>query len=164
MCKRVIAICTTIAIIFYCFDIPVSARTYVDDETPIEVQILCDIYGEKYNICPELLEAICYYESRYDATVIDGTGSCYGLMQIKKSCHKARMKRLGVTDLTDMESNIKVGADYLAELFEQYEDVGVVLTIYHGESNIENAYKGQLSSYVNKILEKSAYLERLHGK
>lgn len=142
----------------------VQARTYVDDETPIEIQIYCNKYGEQYNICPELLEAICYRESRFDETVIDGTGSCIGLMQIKASCHRARMERLGVTDLHDIESNIHVGADYLAELFDEYEDVGVVLTVYHGEKNIDKAKRGKLSGYVTTILDKSRQLEVAHGK
>ena len=142
----------------------VQARSYVDDETPIEIQIYCNKYGEQYNICPELLEAICYRESRFDETVIDGTGSCIGLMQIKASCHRARMERLGVTDLHDIESNIHVGADYLAELFDEYEDVGVVLTVYHGEKNIAKAKRGELSGYVTTILDKSRQLEVAHGK
>ena len=142
----------------------VQARTYVDDETPVEIQIYCNKYGEQYNICPELLEAICYRESRYDASVEDATGSCIGLMQIKASCHRARMKRLGVSDLHDIETNIQVGADYLAELFDDYEDVGVVLTVYHGEKNIAKAKRGELSGYVTSILENSERLERLHGK
>lgn len=145
--------------------ITAQARTYVDDETPIEVQIACNKYGNEYNICPELLEAICYQESRYHENAIDGTGSCVGLMQVKASCHRERMNRLGVTDLTDIENNVHVGADYIAELFETYEDAGVVLGVYHGESGaIKNGYNGDYSNYVNSILENSARLERLHGK
>ena len=144
--------------------ITAQARSYVDEETPIEVQIACNKYGEQYNICPELLTAICWQESRYRESVVDGSGSCVGLMQIQARSHKARMKRLGVNDLTDIDSNIMVGADYLAELFEDYEDVGVVLTIYHGEKNVDRAKRGELSNYVTQILENSERLERLHGK
>lgn len=161
--RKVITICITFAI-FLLLSTPVQARSYVDDETPIEIQIACNKYGEKYNICPELLESICYAESRYTADVVDASKTCYGLMQIHKASHKDRMKRLGVTDLYDIDSNIHVGADYLSELFEQYEDVGVVLTVYHGEKNVERAKQGRLSSYVTGILEMSESLERLHGK
>ena len=86
-------------------------------------------------------------------------------MQINEPYHKERMERLGVTDIFDLEGNIHVGADYLAELFAQYQDVGVVLSVYHGESKaVERANKGNLSKYVKKILAKSEELERLHGK
>ena len=95
----------------------------VDEETPIEIQIACNKYGAEYGICPELLEAIAKRESRFREDVIDSTQSCYGLMQIKQSCHKERMKRLGVTNLLDIDSNVLVASDYLSELFEQYEDV-----------------------------------------
>lgn len=145
--------------------ITVEARSYVDEETPIEVQIACDKYGAEYGICPELLEAICWQESRFDESVIDGTGECYGLMQIKKSCHKKRMQDLGVTDLGDIDSNIHVGADYLRELFDDYEDAGIVLGLYHGESNaVARGQSGNLSDYVTRVLENSERLERLHGK
>lgn len=86
-------------------------------------------------------------------------------MQIKKSCHKKRMQDLGVTDLSDIDSNIHVGADYLRELFDDYEDAGIVLGLYHGESNaVARGQSGDLSSYVTSILENSERLERLHGK
>lgn len=146
-----------------CFGISVQAQTNVDEETPLEVQIACNKYGAQYDICPELLEAICYRESRYTPDISNGT--CKGIMQINEPYHTERMERLGVTDIFDLEGNIHVGADYLAELFKTYEDVGVVLSVYHGESNaVEKAKSGNLSSYVRKILEKAEYLERLHGK
>ena len=75
------------------------------------------------------------------------------------------MIELGATDLKDIDDNIHVGADYLAELFADYEDVGIVLGLYHGESNaVERAKRGQLSNYVTEILEMSYELEEQHGK
>lgn len=141
-----------------------NGLSYIDD-TPVDIQFACDRYGEEYGICPELLQAICWKESRYDEDITDGTGTCFGLMQIQKKSHKDRMERLGVTDLLDEYENIHVGADYLSELFEKYEDAGLVLMIYHGESGaIKKAQSGQISQYAKDVLEKSAELERLHGK
>lgn len=143
--------------------VTVQARTEVDTETPIEIQIACNKYGQQYGVCPELIEAIMYYESRYKADAQNGT--CKGLMQINEPCHRERMKKLGVTDIFDEEGNILVATDYLAELFEEYEDAGIVLAVYHGEKNaIKNASNGILSNYSKKILEKSEELERIHGK
>lgn len=126
-------------------------------------QQACIEYGEQYGICPELLEAIIEAESRGQADV---TGEdCVGLMQINPKWHKDRMERLGVTDLFDERSNILVGADFLAELFEEYSEAAVVLGLYHGEKNaVKKAESGKLSSYTKGILERSAELERLHGK
>lgn len=151
------------AALFFLCPVEAQAHTYVDCETPIEIQIAANKYGKQYNIAPELIEAICYRESRYQEDACNG--SCKGLMQINESFHKTRMQELEISDIFDIDSNIHVGSDYLAELFDEYEDVGVVLAAYHGEKKgIENAKNGKLSKYTQAILEKSEELERLHGK
>lgn len=151
--------------IFLFFPISADARTYIDTETPIEIQIAANKYGAEYGICPELIESICYQESRFDPQALDGSQSCYGLMQIQKISHRERMNNLGVTDLYDVDSNIHVATDYLAELFEQYEDVGTVLMVYHGEKDaVKKSERGEVSKYAREILERSYYLETLHGK
>lgn len=87
-------------------------------------------------------------------------GDCSGLMQISLKWHRDRMKRLGVSDIFDLRGNILVGCDYLSELFEEYDDVGTVLMVYHGERNA--ASKTELSNYATTILDRSADLESLH--
>ena len=151
--------------IFLFFPISADARTYIDTETPIEIQIAANKYGAEYGICPELIESICYQESRFDPQALDGSKSCYGLMQIQKISHRERMNNLSVTDLYDVDSNIHVATDYLAELFEQYEDVGTVLMVYHGEKDaVLKSERGEVSKYAREILERSYNLESEHGK
>ena len=134
-----------------------------DDPVPYEVRTACEQWGQYYNICPELLEAVAYHESRFTADAKNGT--CTGLMQINTSAHTKRLQALDVVDLNDISENVRVAADYLHELFEEYEDVGVVLGLYHGEQNaVANGERGKLSKYVRKILETSDDLERAHGK
>lgn len=136
-----------------------EADTFISETA----QQACIEYGEQYGICPELLMAIIERESCGQADVIGG--DCIGLMQINPKYHKGRMERLGVTDLFDERSNILVGADLLSELFEEYHEAALVLMIYHGEKNaIKKAESGKISSYAESILERSAELERLHGK
>lgn len=132
------------------------AGTYISEDA----QEACVKYGEEYGICPELLMAIIERESAGQADAENG--GCKGLMQISDRWHKDRMERLEVTDIYDVDGNIHVGADYLAELFEKYEDVGIVLMVYHGERNAAN--KEKLSSYAEGILNRSAELERSNGK
>lgn len=132
------------------------AGTYISEDA----QEACVKYGEEYGICPELLMAIIERESAGQADAENG--GCKGLMQISDRWHKDRMERLEVTDIYDVDGNIHVGADYLAELFEKYEDVGIVLMVYHGERNAAN--KEKLSSYAEGILDRSAELERSKGK
>lgn len=116
--------------------------------------------GKEYNICPELLQAIAFQESRFQADARNG--GCTGLMQVNPAWHEDRMRMLGVTNLYDPEQNMEVAADYLQELFGRYEDVGTVLMVYHGEAGAVD--KIEASQYADEILERSAALERLHGK
>lgn len=86
-------------------------------------------------------------------------------MQISVKWHKGRMKRLGVTDLFDERGNILVATDYLTELRDEYHEISLVLDIYHGDSkSFENYENGVASDYARAILERSAELERMHGK
>lgn len=142
---------------------PVSTRAS-DIELPKEVEEACIKYGEEYDICPELLEAICYEESRYQADVTGG--SCKGIMQINEPIQKNRIRKLQINDIYDIDNNIHVGADLLSELFKNYsEDAGTVLMLYHGEKDaLKNGQKGKYSDYAQKVLDKSYDLERQHSK
>lgn len=139
----------------------------VDDGIPTEVKTAAEKWGKHYGICPELIEALAYEESRYISDVVSKDGSCIGLCQVNPKCHKNRMEKLGVTDLTDIDGNIAVATDYLEELFEEHEDVAEVLYLYNG--NVKGAQMlretGEVkSAYVLNILERSEDLEFAHGK
>ena len=123
----------------------------------------CVEIGEMYGICPELLMAIIETESSGNPRAVNG--NCKGLMQISVKWHQDRMDRLGVTDIYNEYGNILVGTDYLMELAGQYGDVSYVLDKYNGNSKADYNYEnGILSEYAAKILERSAQLERIHGK
>ena len=136
---------------------------YEDTYIKAEYREICEEVGEDYGICPELLMALIEKESsgRADAE----NGSCKGLCQVSEKWHSGRMDKLGITDIFDPESNIRLCADYLTELGAEYEDIGLTLMVYHGESNAENrAEAGLLSGYADWILTRSAEIERAHGK
>lgn len=159
--KKILAV-ICISSLFICLKSTATAQgcdSWIDDE----YEAYCEEIGVEYGICPELLEAIIERESSGKASATNG--GCKGLMQIYEKYHKDRMTRLGVIDIYDPYGNILVGTDYLVELAEKYEDVGVVLSVYHGEKNaVGKAQEGILSSYVSDILERSEQLERSHGK
>lgn len=145
----------------------VNSKVYADAEDTFLSDAAidaCEKYGEEYEICPELLMAIAEAESSGNPNAENG--SCKGLMQVSEKWHKDRMGRLGVEDLFDESGNILVATDYLYELFKKYEDVGMALMVYNGDSNAKDYMRGtaELSKYAQKILERSAYLEELHGK
>lgn len=128
-----------------------------------EQQEYCREIGKQYSICPELLMAMIEVESSGREDVVNG--NCVGLLQINEQWHRERMKRLGVSDLKDGYSNIKVGADYLSELFEENEgDLYLVLMKYNmlhdkAEGFVE---QGIYSEYSLKVAGRAEELERLH--
>lgn len=144
-------------------EIKADAEKYLASEKvviPDDVKNLCETYGNEYNVCPELLEAMCWQESRCKPGV--SNGNCKGIMQISEPCHKKRMNRIGANNLYDSADNIHTAADYMAELFDKYEDADKVLMLYNGDSRALKT--GYTSKYADKILKISAALERVHGK
>lgn len=137
------------------------------DGIPKEIRIYCELVGSEFNICPELLEAMAYNESRFIPEVTNGKH--YGLMQINVKVHADRIAKYGWTadDMLDAYKNLIIAGDYLAELYELYgDDNPIVLDAYNGNWKAIARYKeyGFLSPYAEKILTRSADYERLHGK
>ena len=129
----------------------------------VEAQVSCYEYGEMYDICPELLMAMIEAESSGNPKAENG--DCKGLMQISERWHTGRMAEIGADDIWSETDNIHIGANYLNELFNRYEDVALVLMVYNGESDaVEKAENGYISDYARKILDRSAELERWKGK
>ncbi len=128
---------------------------------PDEIKAYCEEVGQQYGICPELLEAIAWRESRYQGNATNGT--CTGIMQVSYVWHGDRMQRLGVSSLYDVQGCIKVAADYIAELADGGETaVATALMTYNGDSRANE--EGYTSAYAQDILTVSAALERVHGK
>ena len=145
-----------------------SSQTLISDEIPKEIKEYCEEIGQQYDICPELLEAIAWHESRFIPDVTNR--KCYGLCQVNIKVHKDRIEKLGYTseDMLEPYPNIHVAADLLAELYATYgDDNPIVLSLYAGEGwKAVERYKeyGFMTQIVSDILEKSAEYERLHGK
>lgn len=138
---------------------PYYEETYIKQEY-VEY---CTEIGEEYGICPELLMALIEKESSGNADAQNG--SCKGLCQVSEKWHQDRMEKLGVTDIFDPEGNIRLCADYLTELGTEYEDIGLTLMLYNGQSNaVSMAEQGLLSNYAEWILTRSEELERCHQK
>lgn len=129
-------------------------------EVPEEVRAAAEKYGTEYGISPEFIMAICWQESRFQPNVTGG--SCIGLMQIHPNSHRGRMKRLGVSDLYDVDQNVHTGTDYLAELFSSNPDPATVLMMYNGDTT--NLRAGKVSKYASRILELTQLYELEEGE
>ncbi len=158
--KRKVTIVLAVVIMFI-VTIPIFAKAA---ELPVDKKYgaYCEEIGAKYNICPELLEAIIEQESSGNPNAV-GVDGDIGLMQVIPKWHRDRMERLGVEDLTDEYGNILVATDYLAELFSEYEDIGTVLMAYNGVSDFQTkGEKAEYTKYAISIMERSKELERKH--
>jgi soluble lytic murein transglycosylase-like protein len=138
-------------------------------EIPADIKEAAEEYGEAYCISPALIEAICYEESRFTPDIINKSGKNYGLMQVSPYFNRDRMERLGIAkaDLLTVRGNILVGTDLLAELFEEHEDVILVLLIYGGFSKAKiNAYltKGSIPGYIERLLDRANKYEQANEK
>ena len=91
-------------------NIPLSARfqRYIDGK--------CKSYGISTNVVMGCIRT----ESNFQTQIMGDNGKAYGLMQVQKQWHKARMKKVGATDLLNPYDNVAVGIDYLAELYKIY--------------------------------------------
>ena len=127
---------------------------------PDDIKNYCISAGEKYNICPEFLMAMCWRESRCNADAKNG--NCIGVMQVSKVWHGNRMEKVGAKDLSDAEDCINTAADYLSEIFSETEDPAEALEIYNGDT--KSLKNHVISDYANDILTISAALERKDGK
>ena len=141
--------------------LPVQAADPMGEEA---VAQLAEEVGEEYMICPELLQAIAWKESRYCPDV--ESKGCIGLMQVAGRWHQERMQELGADNLKDARQNMIVAADYLQDLVETYGDPIMVLMVYNGDSRAEDYWEGRCgpSEYAEEILEYSALFEGQHGK
>lgn len=142
-----------------------SSAAYADDYIwPDDVYQMCEEIVKPYHISPEFVQAICWAESRYMADADNGT--CKGMMQINPKYHKERMERLGVTDLYDPYSNILVGTDYIAELFEETDDDYLVLMQYNmGNAKANQLYDdGKYTEYAEDVCCYAIALEAEHEK
>ena len=132
-----------------------------DPDISDDIEEACHVYGKQYGISVEFLEALIWQESRFKADVVSDDGKCIGLCQINQGCHKKRMKKLGITDLTDTRQNIAVACDYLAEIFEEHPDPVEVLMIYNGDGRWKS---GKVSKYAKEIILKSEELKVKHER
>ena len=133
---------------------------------PDEMAEACEYFGAKYNICPEILEAMLFVEAGCQKTAQSPDKQCKGLMQIKPSVHQARMQRLNALNVFDTWDNIEIGTDYLAELLNGTDEIAVALAKYNGQSEdkINKVRRGEYTGYVKKVLAISEALERSHFK
>lgn len=121
------------------YDVPLGA----------ELQLVIAAECESKGVDPAVMFALIQRESYFTADAIGDNGNSFGLCQIQPKWHSERMERLGVTDLLDPVSNVRVAVDLLNELLDRYEgDYGKALTAYN-----TGKYRGTVTEYANAVLD-----------
>ncbi len=141
-----------------------DAASYLDDtDLSEEYQRYCRDVADKYSLDPYILMAMVERESngKADACNLEGDS---GLLQVNPRWHRERMKRLGVTDLSDPYSNILVAADYLHELLED-NGYNLPLALMKYNMNHERAEElvsqGIYSDYASSVIRRGYELRFL---
>lgn len=109
---------------------------------------------------PVIVIAIIWRESKFDTNAIGDNGDSLGLMQVQHRWHSDRMKKVGASDLLDPYQNIRVGIDYLVDLYSMNDDTEWVLMAYNGGPTYANNLRdaGTVSDYALEVLEKAKEL------
>lgn len=104
-----------------------GAGGYFPEKMQVYTYCVCKQYGVRYDLVVALIEK----ESGYKFDKVGDDGHSIGYMQIYEECHRDRMERLNVTDLTNPYQNVLVGIDYLSELIERYGTIQDALAAYN---------------------------------
>lgn len=109
--------------------------------------------AEKYNVSYDLLKAIAYNESRFQADATSSVGAM-GIMQLMPSTASA----MGVQDAYDPYQNIMGGAKLLSTLSDMYDgNLSLMIAAYNAGSGNVAKYGGippfqETQNYVAKVL------------
>lgn len=134
-------------------------RTYYDVALTEDLQDVIIDTASGRGVDPALVLAVIEKESGYNPNASGDNGRSQGLMQIWRSFHEKRMKKLGAANLYDPRDNVLVGIDILAEKLEKYEDAEKALIAYNaGDAGAKKHYfsKGIYSSSYSRAVLKIA--------
>jgi soluble lytic murein transglycosylase-like protein len=110
--------------------------------------------AEKYNLRPELINAVIRAESNFEVQAVSSAGA-QGLMQLMP----ATAKELGVNNPFDIEQNIDGGAKYLRMMLDRFGgNVRHALAAYNAGPGTVSKYGGRVPypethQYVQRVLQ-----------
>lgn len=93
---------------------------------PLRYQPEVEAYASAYHLEKSLVNAVIFCESHFETDVVSSAGAI-GLMQVTPETGWWAAEQMGLNpsaiDLTDPETNIRVGCWYLAWLLEKFDGV-----------------------------------------
>ena len=141
---------------------------------PLNYQDMIAKHAQENNLDPNLVCAVIYTESRFNADSVSGAGA-RGLMQIMPGTAKGIAERMGegsVGDLLDPDTNIRYGTHYLREQLDQYNsDLDEVLASYNAGGGRANAWRmygeplpSQTVAYIRAVKNVRDMYDKVYGK
>ncbi|MCL2586889.1 MAG: lytic transglycosylase domain-containing protein [Firmicutes bacterium] len=131
---------------------------------PLKHQDAIKSASTEFDIEPDLIASIIRAESGFRHNVISSKGAV-GLMQLMPSTARWIAQSNDI-DLTDPETNIRLGTKYLRYLFDRFGDLRTVLIAYNaGEGKVAGwlKEKGLTTLETSPYPATNAYVERVLG-
>ena len=117
-------------------------RWYERLRYPLRYEQIVTGHAENYDLDPQLVAAVIYQESKFDADAVSSSGAV-GLMQLLPETAQGIADRTGghgwhESDLVDPELNVRYGSWYLRHLLDKYGNEELALAAYNaGQSNVD---------------------------
>jgi len=117
-------------------------RWYERLRYPLRYEQIVIAHAENYHLDPELVAAVIYQESKFEANAVSPSGAV-GLMQLLPETGQGIADRTGGNnwkpeDLRNPELNIRYGSWYLRHLLDKYDDQELALAAYNaGQTNVD---------------------------
>ena len=136
--------------------------------------------SEKYDVDENLIFAIIKNESNFKNSISSNKGA-QGLMQLMEATAIDVAKNIGLSniDLSDPQTNIKIGTKYYSYLYNKYQNKELALAAYNAGSgnvdnwissgklegdgsNIENIPFKETNMYVRKVIQAEKIYEYIY--
>ena len=119
---------------FGAYVVETEPRWYERARYPLRYEHIIRAHAENYRLEPQLIAAVVYQESKFDADAVSSSGAV-GLMQLLPSTAQGIADRTGgrgwqESDLLDPELNVRYGSWYLRHLLDKYGDERLALAAY----------------------------------
>jgi soluble lytic murein transglycosylase len=162
---------------FAVYVLETEPRWYERLRYPLRYEQIVVSHAENYRLDPQLVAAVIYQESKFDADAVSDSGAV-GLMQLLPETGQGIADRTGgdhwrPEDLRNPELNVRYGSWYLRHLLDKYGDEELALAAYNaGQANVDRWRKegsgiqfAETRHYVDRVQElKRVYAHAYAGE